>query len=46
MNADIDQILNNMDKAIENCYRPGKPFVDNDERLEHLFDLYEKFTSS
>ena len=29
------------DEAIEKCYR-SKPFVDDMERLEHLFRLYNK----
>lgn len=30
-----------LDFAIENCYR-SKPFANDEERLEHLFSLYEK----
>lgn len=30
----------NLDIAIEQCYRP-KPFASDEERLEHLFTLYE-----
>lgn len=33
----------NLDIAIEQCYRP-KPFTSDEERLEHLFTLYEQMT--
>ncbi|MBD3726598.1 MAG: hypothetical protein IE936_05910 [Moraxella osloensis] len=29
------------DKLVESCYRK-KPFESDEERLEHLFNLYEK----
>ncbi len=29
-----------LDEAVERCYRP-KPFLNDEERLEHLFNLYE-----
>jgi hypothetical protein len=31
----------NLDAAVERCYR-SKPFKSNEERLEHLFKLYEE----
>ncbi len=33
-----------LDEAVEKCYRK-KPFESDEERLEHLFNLYEKMTS-
>jgi len=30
-----------LDKAVDRCYR-SKPFSSEQERLEFLFDLYEK----
>ena len=32
-----------LDIAVEQCYRP-EPFTSEEERLEHLFKLYEKMT--
>ena len=32
-----------LDIAVERCYRP-EPFTSDEERLEHLFKLYEKMT--
>ncbi|MFR9641723.1 MAG: DNA methyltransferase [Rikenellaceae bacterium] len=32
-----------LDLAVERCYRP-EPFTSDEERLEHLFRLYEKMT--
>jgi hypothetical protein len=34
-----------LDEAVEKCYRP-KPFTSDEERLEHLFKLYEEMTES
>jgi hypothetical protein len=34
----------NLDIAIEQCYRT-KPFTSDEDRLEHLFTLYEQMTS-
>lgn len=34
----------NLDKAIEQCYRP-KPFESDEERLEYLFRMYEEMMS-
>jgi hypothetical protein len=31
-----------MDMAIENCYRPGQPFENDEERLAYLFELYKE----
>lgn len=40
----LRQAHNNLDIAIEQCYRT-KPFASDEERLEHLFTLYEQMTS-
>ena len=32
-----------LDRIVESCYRPS-PFASDEERLEHLFALYEKMT--
>ena len=32
-----------LDRVVESCYRPV-PFSSDEERLEHLFALYEKMT--
>lgn len=34
-----------LDLAVERCYRP-EPFTSDEERLEHLFKLYEKMTKT
>jgi hypothetical protein len=34
-----------LDQAIENIYRPGNPFTNDAERLEHLFKRYEEMIS-
>jgi len=34
-----------LDLAVERCYR-SKPFESDEERLEHLFNLYEKMIAS
>ncbi len=33
-----------LDKAVDNCYRP-QPFTTDALRMEFLFDLYEKYTA-
>ncbi|RTL13484.1 MAG: class I SAM-dependent DNA methyltransferase [Neisseriaceae bacterium] len=40
----LRQAHHNLDIAIEQCYRP-KPFISDEERLEHLFTLYEQMAS-
>ncbi len=40
----LRQAHHNLDIAIEQCYRL-KPFASDEERLEHLFSLYEQMTS-
>lgn len=32
-----------LDAAVDELYRPGKPFADSSERLEHLFALYAQY---
>jgi hypothetical protein len=39
----LRQAHHNLDLAIEQCYRT-KPFASDEERLEHLFTLYEQMT--
>ena len=34
-----------LDEAVERCYR-SKPFLNDEERLEHLFNLYEQMLSA
>lgn len=34
-----------LDLTVERCYRPA-PFTSDEERLEHLFKLYEKMTKT
>ena len=34
-----------LDEAVEKCYR-AKPFTSDEERLEHLFKLYQEMTES
>jgi hypothetical protein len=36
---------NRLDKAVDKCYR-SKPFTSEAERVEFLFDLYEKYTNT
>lgn len=44
MPAGLRQAHHNLDIAIEQCYRL-KPFDSDEERLEHLFTLYEQMIS-
>ena len=39
------EALPSLDEAVEKCYRP-KPFTSDEERLEHLFTLYEEMTEN
>ena len=41
MPADLKEAHRLNDLAVESCYRE-KPFASDEERLEHLFKLYEK----
>lgn len=43
MSDGLRQAHHNLDIAIEQCYRT-KPFASDEERLEHLFTLYEQMT--
>jgi hypothetical protein len=33
-----------LDKAVDQCYR-SQPFTSEAKRIEHLFELYEKYTA-
>jgi hypothetical protein len=41
MPVDLKEAHNELDLAIERCYR-SKPFESDEERLEYLFNLYEQ----
>ncbi|MGE4432646.1 MAG: DNA methyltransferase [Bacteroidales bacterium] len=43
MPANLREAHNRLDRVVESCYRPAL-FTSNEERLEHLFALYEKMT--
>jgi hypothetical protein len=43
MPANLRGAHNKLDRVVESCYRPA-PFHSDEERLEHLFALYEKMT--
>lgn len=43
MPQDLKYAHQALDIAVERCYRP-EPFTSDEERLEHLFKLYEKMT--
>ena len=43
MPQDLKQAHQELDKAIEQCYRL-QPFTSDTERLEYLFKPYEKMT--
>lgn len=45
MPAGLHQAHHDLDIAIELCYR-SKPFTSDEERLEHLFKLYEEMTNT
>ena len=44
MPADLRAAHHNLDLIVESCYRK-EPFTSDEERLEHLFKLYEKMTT-
>lgn len=44
MPKELKQAHQNLDKAIEEIYRMGNPFMSDAERLEHLFKLYDEMT--
>jgi len=44
MPANLKQAHHDLDVAIDLCYR-SKPFVSDEERLEHLFKLYEEMVN-
>lgn len=41
MPQELQEAHSNLDKIVELCYR-SKPFSNDEERLEYLFNLYEK----
>lgn len=43
MPANLREAHNRLDRVVESCYRIA-PFHTDEERLEHLFALYEKMT--
>lgn len=43
MPANLRDAHNHLDRVVESCYRPA-PFTSDEERLEHLFALYERMT--
>lgn len=43
MPANLREAHTRLDRIVESCYRPA-PFTSDEERLEHLFALYEKMT--
>ena len=45
MPAGLRQAHQDLDIAIELCYR-SRPFTTDEERLEHLFKLYEEMTKN
>ena len=44
MPADLRAAHHTLDLIVESCYRRD-PFTSDEERLEHLFKLYEKMTT-
>ena len=44
MPASLSKAHRELDKAVDHCYR-SKPFGNEQERLEFLFDMYEKLTT-
>ena len=45
MPTDLAKAHRELDRAVDRCYRP-KPFKSEQERLEFLFQLYEKLTAA
>ena len=45
MPSDLRDAHRNLDAAIERCYR-SKLFESDEERLEHLFKLYEEMVQN
>jgi hypothetical protein len=44
MPSDLTKAHQNLDKAVDLCYRP-QPFVNELNRIEYLFNLYENLTA-
>ncbi|MDD2256554.1 MAG: N-6 DNA methylase [Bacteroidales bacterium] len=45
MPANLREAHNRLDRVVESCYHSA-PFTSDEERLEHLFALYEKMTKN
>lgn len=45
MPSELRKAHQNLDAAVEHCYS-SQPFKNDEERLEHLFQLYEKMTQN
>jgi hypothetical protein len=45
MPAPLVKAHQQLDKAVDHCYRP-QPFPNETKRIEFLFQLYDKYTSS
>ncbi|MEC5217775.1 hypothetical protein RCH09_002738 [Actimicrobium sp. GrIS 1.19] len=45
MPPDLMEAHARLDEVVERCFR-AKPFVNDEERLDHLFKLYEKMTGT
>ncbi len=43
MPPNLREAHTHLDRVVESCYRPA-PFTSDEERLEHLFALYERMT--
>ena len=44
MPSDLAEAHHNLDLCIESCYKK-KPFENDEQRLKHLFKMYELMTS-
>ena len=45
MPEELKEAHHQLDLAVERCYR-SKPFESDEERLEHLFNLYERMIAA
>ena len=45
MPEELKDAHHQLDLAVERCYR-SKPFESDEERLEHLFNLYERMIAA
>ncbi len=44
MPPDLVKAHQQLDKAVDRCYRP-QPFTSESQRIAYLFELYDKYTS-